>query len=304
MDQNNPYFRQVSLLVSILPVIAEHSCFALKGGTAINLFLRDLPRLSVDIDLVYLPVEDRQTSLNTIDEALLAIKEVIEHRLAASVQAIALKGTDKHYKLQIFRDNASVKIEVTPVLRGSVLASEDKAVSKQVEAHFGLAEMQLLSFEDIYAGKLCAALDRQHPRDLFDVKLLLENEGISKQMMRVFLVYLIGHSRPMAELLDPRLIDFMAIYQSEFEGMVIRPVSQDELEQVRTDMIKLIKSKITDKDKQFLLSVKNRDPQWEYLAWPHVSKLPAVLWKMHNLAKMDKKKHQMALDKLEKVLYG
>ena len=50
------YRRQVQLLIRVLPSIAEEACFALKGGTAINLFVRDMPRLSVDIDLTYLPV--------------------------------------------------------------------------------------------------------------------------------------------------------------------------------------------------------------------------------------------------------
>jgi hypothetical protein len=46
-------------LIRVLPSIAEEACFALKGGTAINLFVRDMPRLSVDIDLTYLPVQPR-----------------------------------------------------------------------------------------------------------------------------------------------------------------------------------------------------------------------------------------------------
>ncbi len=70
MDRNSPYFKQAELLVRVLHNIARETCFALKGGTAINLFVRNLPRLSVDIDLVYLPIEDRTTSLTGIDSAL------------------------------------------------------------------------------------------------------------------------------------------------------------------------------------------------------------------------------------------
>ena len=58
MPFNKKYSDQVALLMSVIPAVAEESCFALKGGTAINLFIRDLPRLSVDIDLTYLPVAD------------------------------------------------------------------------------------------------------------------------------------------------------------------------------------------------------------------------------------------------------
>ncbi len=50
---NNPFTEQVRLLVALLPRVAKQECFALKGGTAINMFLRDMPRLSVDIDLAY-----------------------------------------------------------------------------------------------------------------------------------------------------------------------------------------------------------------------------------------------------------
>ncbi|TCQ91865.1 nucleotidyltransferase AbiEii toxin of type IV toxin-antitoxin system [Rahnella sp. JUb53] len=63
MDRESIYYRQVQLLLQLLPFIAKHDCFALKGGTAINLFIRNFPRLSVDIDLVYLPVLDREESL-------------------------------------------------------------------------------------------------------------------------------------------------------------------------------------------------------------------------------------------------
>jgi hypothetical protein len=67
----------VALLIRILPLVAVEKDFALKGGTAINLFVRDLPRLSVDIDLTYLPVADRPTSLAAIDKAMARIAESI-----------------------------------------------------------------------------------------------------------------------------------------------------------------------------------------------------------------------------------
>lgn len=69
------YRQQVALLLRVLPFVEEERAFALKGGTAINLFVRDMPRLSVDIDLTWLPVEDRATSLAAINAAMLRIKE-------------------------------------------------------------------------------------------------------------------------------------------------------------------------------------------------------------------------------------
>ncbi|MDL5511207.1 nucleotidyl transferase AbiEii/AbiGii toxin family protein [Arenibacter sp. M-2] len=72
------YKSQVLLLLSVLPEVAKENYFALHGGTAINLYLRDMPRLSVDIDLTYIPVEDRNTSLIHISEVLARIKSNIE----------------------------------------------------------------------------------------------------------------------------------------------------------------------------------------------------------------------------------
>ena len=70
MAFSESYRKQVALLVRVLPAVAAERCFALKGGTAINLFVRDLPRLSVDIDMTYVPVQSRAESLSAIDAAM------------------------------------------------------------------------------------------------------------------------------------------------------------------------------------------------------------------------------------------
>jgi hypothetical protein len=100
VDASSPFTDQVHLLVALLPSAAKQACFALKGGTAINLFLRDMPRLSVDIDLTFLPVEDRDASLSGIDTALGAIAaDIAEHVPRTMVKASVLPGTNKRYKL-------------------------------------------------------------------------------------------------------------------------------------------------------------------------------------------------------------
>src|SRR5690606_36532122 len=66
MAPHDAYRAQVELLIRCLPAVANAPDFALKGGTAINLFLRDMPRLSVDIDLTYLPITDRANALTDI----------------------------------------------------------------------------------------------------------------------------------------------------------------------------------------------------------------------------------------------
>jgi hypothetical protein len=83
MPFDDKYQRQVALLVRILPLVAEEKCFALKGGTAINLFYRDMPRLSVDIDLTYIPLAPRPAALKEIDTAM----KRIAVRITAAIPA-------------------------------------------------------------------------------------------------------------------------------------------------------------------------------------------------------------------------
>ena len=305
METNNPFFEQVRLLVIVLPHVARQRCFALKGGTAINLFVRDLPRLSVDIDLAYLPVEDRDTSLATIDRALRAIGMDIERAVPrAVVRGSVLRGTATWFKLLVEQKGVSVKIEVTPVLRGSVYPPDLRELAPRAQALFGYAQVPLLSFEDVYAGKLCAALDRQHPRDLFDVRLLLAAEGITPRMKDAFLVYLLSHNRSMAELIAPTRKDIEAVYKGEFSGMAVEPIELELLYAAREELIATVHRMLTDEDRQFLLAVKRGDADWGKFPIPGTQQLPAIQWKMHNLSLMKPAKRRLALKSLERALYG
>ena len=305
MALNQTFSNQVQLLVNVLPLVATQTCFALKGGTALNLFVRNLPRLSVDIDLAYLPIADRESSLAGIDKALENIAlEIIRTIPNAKVNPSFVHGTDKRIKLLVSRNGVSIKIEVTPVLRGSVYGSELLETAQKVQEEFGYAQMQLLSFEDLYAGKLCAALDRQHPRDLYDVKFLLENEGISEKLKNAFIVYLLSHPRPISEVIKPRLKDIEAIYYNEFNGMTVDEVSLESLLETRSVMISKLHEALTDKDKQFLLAVKRGDADWSTFAIPESEKLPAIQWKMHNLAQMQVSKRKDFVEMLRITLYG
>ena len=136
---------------------ATESCFALKGGTAINLFIRNMPRLSVDIDLTYIPIEPRSIALNAIDAALKRIADRARQRIHGA-HVTDSKTDARITKLLVRSQGVQVKIEVTPVLRGCVFRPETVGVSPMVEDTFGFAEMQLVSFADLYAGKAVAAL--------------------------------------------------------------------------------------------------------------------------------------------------
>jgi len=164
--------------------------------------------------------------------------------------------------------------------------------------------MLVLNRNEVYAGKLCAALDRQHPRDLFDVKMLFEDDGLTEKLMNVFIVYLISGNRPIAEMLAPRISSLTPVYNEQFAGMEFRETTLEELESTRLQLIKEVNNKITDKQKQFLLSFKSLQPDWNLLDAGDVSHLPAIQWKLLNLERMNKKKRIDAIAKLEVVLHG
>jgi predicted nucleotidyltransferase component of viral defense system len=297
------YRRQAALLVRVIPFVAAEKCFALKGGTAINLFVRDMPRLSVDIDLTYLPVADRATSLKEIDAAMRRIADSIVRGIPrAAVNQSAPKGEAGITKLNVRADGAQMKIEVTPVLRGCVYEPETRSVSARVEDEFGFAEIQVVSFPDLYAGKLVAALDRQHPRDLFDVRDLLANEGISDELRRAFIVYLVSANRPFAELLDPARLDIGEEFARGFDGMTDVPVTIEKLVQARENLIADIVGRMPQAHRKFLLSIKRGEPDWALLGVPGAEALPAVRWRLENLARMEQGKRAALIERLRKVL--
>lgn len=201
---NPAYVEQTRLMLRVLPFVAKEECFALKGGTAINFFVRDMPRLSVDIDLVYLPINSREKALAGISAALKRIKADALRGLGQgfTVQEGVVAGMTS--KLFVKGPGGMVKVEPNFVLRGTVSAPAKRATSKKVAATFNLsASIMTADSADLYGGKICAALDRQHPRDLFDIKVLLENEGITPEIRKAFVVYLAGHPRPMNEVIEP-----------------------------------------------------------------------------------------------------
>ena len=188
-------------------------------------------------------------------------------------------------------------------IRGSVFPPESRSLTPKVEEMFECAlDVLCLSKADLYGGKICAALDRQHPRDLFDVRLLLQNEGFSDTIRQAFMVYLISHNRPMVELLDPRRQDLQSLYDQEFSGMTWEPVSLNELLSTREQLIGLIRRDITVDERQFLLSVKEGDPQWDLLGINGIADLPAVQWKLLNIRNMNHASHQQAVNKLKAYL--
>jgi predicted nucleotidyltransferase component of viral defense system len=291
------YRRQVALLIRILPIVAQETCFALKGGTAVNLFVRNMPRLSVDIDLTYLPVGERAASLAAIDAAMKRLAASIKADIkGASITDGKIEGTVT--KLLVRAEAVQTKIEVTPVLRGCVYEPEVSAVSEAVEDAFGFAEIQAVSFADLYGGKAVAALDRQHPRDLFDVRDLLANEGIDDALRRAFL----SHDRPMSEVLAPTRKNISEEFMRGFQGMTDEPVTVAELTAARETLIDEIVGNMPVVHRDFLLSFERGEPDWPLLGLSGVSELPAVKWRQVNLNKLSAARRTALIARLEEVL--
>ncbi|MER2534758.1 MAG: nucleotidyl transferase AbiEii/AbiGii toxin family protein [Rhizobiaceae bacterium] len=303
MPLSERYQRQVALLIAAMPFVAAEKEFALKGGTAINLFVRDMPRLSVDIDLTYLPVAGRPESLAAIDAAMKRMAAALRAGLrSARIMEVVNAREQIVTKLTVQRGDAQIKIEVTPVLRGCVFAPETRAVAPAVEDAFGYAETQVVSFADLYTGKIMAALDRQHPRDLFDIRDLLANEGIGEDLRRAFLVYLVSHDRPLSEVLAPRRRDIAQEFAQGFEGMTAEPVPRAALEEAREALIATITGAMPEAHRQFLLGFKRGAPDWGLIGLPEAADLPAVRWKQLNLDKLSAAARARLVDQLAAAL--
>ena len=280
------YLAQVRLLLTVLPDVARETAFALKGGTAINLFYRDLPRLSVDVDLTWLPVADRSSSLRDIDAALDRIAAAVAGRNPRfEVRRIA-GGGGGDTRVLVSDGRVQIKIETSPVARGAVYRARSMATSKAVTERFGFVEANVLAFEDLYGGKLHAALDRRHPRDLFDVKLLYENEGLTDDLFRVFMVHVASSGRPMHELLAPTTPFNEGLYDEEFAGMTREAVSREALAEIGRHLHADIRSRLRGDVAEFLLSLHDAEPDFGLIGLPEAADLPAVRWKLLNLKKL------------------
>ena len=297
--QNRNYKEQVRLLLDVLPQVAKEDCFALHGGTAINLFVRNMPRLSVDVDLTYVPTEDRSATLQNVSAALRRIKEHVESALPyAQVQHKEESG-----KLIVAQQTTNIKVEVNLVGRGTIAAPEKMMLcDKAQEVYDVSAVVNVVPNGQLYGGKICAALDRQHPRDLFDIKQLLENEGFSDEIQQGFLLCLLSSDRPLGEVISPNFQDCRKAMENQFAGMTEEVFSYEDFEDTREKLVELVQKSLTHKNKEFLLSVKNVTPDWSICDFEH---FPAVQWKLQNLQRLktnNPEKHKEQYELLKQKL--
>lgn len=284
---NPVYLDTARLLTQIAPLVFVDDTFALNGGSAINLFVRDMPRLSVDLDLVFPDhTPPRQRALARINEA---IRQAAARLTKRGFQTHVPAADAGETKLLVRRGPVEIKIEVNFVMRGTVHPVRRASLSPVArDVLMADLDIPLVSLEDLYGGKLVAALDRQHPRDLFDVMQLFAHEGITPGIRRAFIVYLASSNRPVHEVLFPPLRDIQHDYAHNFTGMTAEPVPLDALLGARERMMRELQQGLDDDERRFLLSLVAGAPDWSRLGIAHLEHLPGIRWKLHNLTQLQK----------------
>lgn len=293
------YKSQVKLLLDVLPLVSKEQCFALHGGTAINLFIRNMPRLSVDIDLTYLPIEDWDTSLMNINAALKRIGADIEKSMPGTKATLREEAS----KLDIATASASIKLEVSKIGRGAYAPTEVRVLCEKAQEEYNaFCEIAVVPLGQLYGGKICAALDRQHPRDLFDVKYLLATEGMTEEIKTGFIFCLLGAKRPISELLAPNFIDQKSALENQFMGMTEEEFSYEEYESIKAQLVKEITAVLDDSDRDFLLAFKDTSPIWDRYPFGGFPSIKRKVQLLLDLKEKKPEKHATLLQKLSSVL--
>jgi len=295
----NIYKKQVFLLLSVLPEVAKEDCFALHGGTAINLFVRDLPRLSVDIDLTYIPNEERKEALAGISIGLIRIQDRIKS-LIPNAKIIFKREISK---LLVTHNGASIKIEVNQTNRGIFQPTVTRLLTIKAQEEFdAFCSIKTVSDGQLYGGKICAALDRQHPRDLFDVNHLLKNEGITDDIKQGLILSLLSSKRPLNELLNPNLLDQRSSFRNQFQGMSLEAFSYDEFEATRSELITTVLNSFSEIDKEFFIRFHELNPNWEI---HDLQNFPSIKWKTQNLERLKQEnpeKHEESISLIKRAM--
>lgn len=293
---NDIYRRQVALLIRVMPLVFRIKDFAVHGGTAINLFHRNLPRYSVDIDVTYIPLEDRDTSLKKINSHLSTLKSAIEK----AVPGIRVIHKPDVWKLQCVKDGTTIKIEVNGTKRGILGDTEKIQLCERAKEEFGMTCFaNIVSWSQLYGGKIAAALSRQHPRDLFDCRGI--TSGDFQAVKSGFMLCLLGSDKPIIESLQPNPIDQRDALVNQFEGMTDEPFNYDDYQNSRTNLIEVVNNGFTDEDKEFLISFEQGNPDWSKCCAGDLSDYPSVRWKLMNIEKLKSKntaKHEEGIKKL------
>lgn len=298
---NDRYLRVAGLLVRVAPVVFHGGRMALKGGTALNLFVREMPRLSVDLDLVFTDgAKQRAHALACIAADLRTAAQTL---CAGGFQArILATAAGDDVRMVVRRGDVEVKVEVNHVMRGTLRPVHPRRlVDAARRVLLADVTLPLLHDDEIYAGKLVAALDRQHPRDLFDVVQLFAHGGISAGMRRCFVAYLACHNRPIHEVLFTVEKDVTLAFEREFSGMTVQEIGLESLLEARTRLLHELPRSLDADERAFLHSLARAEPDYARLGFPNLADLPAMRWKVHHLRELrerDRRKFDAQADAL------
>lgn len=295
---NNLYKEQVRLLLRILPVIYREEDFAIHGGTAINLFVKNLPRYSVDVDLTYIPIGPREVSMAEIDKKLAAISL----QLQRVVPELNIRPVPN--KLLCTVGRSTVKIEVNGIKRGIIGPTIEMPLCDKAQTEFGMyCKARIVPLEQLYGGKIAAALSRQHPRDLFDYNYMDTDKIVD--LKRGFMFALLGSDKPFIESLSPNVINQHEALENQFRGMTDVPFTYENYERTREQLIKFVNEMLNEEDKTFLISFEEGSPQWESSAYNDFMEFPSVQWKLQNVNKLKTQnpaKHRQEVNRLKDYL--
>ena len=193
-------------------------------------------------------------------------------------------------------------MEVNFVFRGTVLPPVRTSLTAAAQALFAAnIEVPVLAIPELYGSKLVAAMDRQHPRDLFDVQHMFDRFGLPPEFVDCFVVYLAGHNRPVHEVLFAQSQPLAEVFASEFVGMAATPVTLEQLEGTRTHLFESLPKALTPAHHTFLLSLVQAKPDWSQMPFAHLQELPAIRWKLMNLTKLKKTNPQRFMQQYDEL---
>lgn len=299
---NEAYKKQVALLIRIMPLIYKITDFAVHGGTAINLFVKNMPRYSVDIDLTFLPIKNRKESIEGINNHMYNLKQQIER----TIPGISVIHKPATLKLLCNYRGAIVKIEVNGMKRGIIGEVEVRELCDKAKDEFKMSCIaRIVPVSMLYGGKIAAALGRQHPRDLFDYKYMEINSF--EEIRKGIIFFLLGSDKPLLESLKPNPIDQRQALENQFQGMTNVPFTYADFEAARTNLINNVNNSLSSTDKDFLLSFESGSPVWEKCCAGDLSNFPAIQWKQKNITILKEKnltKFNKGIEKLKEFQLG
>lgn len=298
---NELYKKQVALLIRIMPSVYKIKDFAVHGGTAINLFHKNMPRYSIDIDITYIPIKERDESLKAINAHLVELKQMIEK----TIPGIRVTHKSDVWKLLCVKDGSTVKIEVNGTKRGLIGSTEDKDLCTKAQSEFNMGCIaRIVPFGQLYGGKISAALSRQHPRDLFDCKYMPLDSFDEVKNGLIFC--LLSSDKPIIESLQPNPVNQEEALKNQFDGMTDAPFSYEDYETTRQKLIAKVNDSLTETDKEFILSFELGEPEWEKCSAGNLNEFPSVRWKLQNIIKLKEinpEKFSAETEKLRNFLF-